>query len=172
MPQTKARPQKIKPSLPNPALPEADWADCYRLRVAVDELTAIDAARLALGHFPPWVRALITIRNTVVAPFGLKPAVRRASDAVEMIGLFPVIEASVRRAVLGFDDKHLDFRVVIDVADAAQGKDVSVTTLVHRKILFGKIYIAAITPFHNLIVATTLADMGKRLGSLNRQPSA
>jgi Protein of unknown function (DUF2867) len=154
----RAKPVKVKVSLPHPALPRADWADCYRLHIAERGVTAMDAARRTLGHFPPWVRVLMTMRNGIVRLFGLKTS-HYAMGAVETVGFFPVITKSPSQVVLGFDDRHLDFRVVIDVQDDTDGETVSVTTLVWRKVTLGKLYIAAITPFHNLIVYSMLASL-------------
>jgi hypothetical protein len=165
-----ARPIKILPRLPHPALPEADWADCYQLRVNDRNLTALDASRLMLGHFPPWVRMLMTIRNMVVAPFGVKASTVHSAEEMEMIGIFPIVSQSPRQVVLGFDDRHLDFRAVIDVSECGGQTLVSAMTLVKRKFLFVKIYLAAITPFHNLIVATMLANLN-RDADLNRPGS-
>ena len=157
----RAKPVKVKVNLPHPALPQADWADCYRLHIAERGVMAIDAARRTLGHFPPWVRALMTVRNAAVGLFGLKTS-HHAMGSVETIGFFPVISKSPGQVVLGFDDRHLDFRVVIDLQDDATGESVSVTTLVWRKITLGRLYIAVITPFHNLIVYSMLASLGGR----------
>ena len=85
-----------------------------------------------------------------------------ANGKAEMIGFFPIISQSSEQAVLGFDDTHLDFRIVVDVHQAGElAQRVSVTTLVRRKILLGKIYIAVITPFHRLIVRTMLARLAR-----------
>lgn len=164
------RPRKIHPVLPHPALAEADWADCFQVTVPGCDLTAIKAARGALGHFPPWVQMLMTIRDTVVAPFGVKPSTVHSASEMEMIGIFPVVSQSADQVVVGFDDRHLDFRAVIDVSHADGGTTVSAMTLVKRKILFGKIYLAAITPFHNLIVSTALANLAS--APLSRPPSS
>ncbi|WP_426240367.1 DUF2867 domain-containing protein [Pararhizobium sp. DWP1-1-3] len=159
MPQ---RPHTVPVTLPQPALPLADWADCYELLVPGQATTAISAAKRALGDFPAWVRALMWLRNAVVSPFGLKGSGASPGGKAEMIGSFPVISRSNEQAVLGFDDTHLDFRIVIDVRQAGElAQRVSVTTLVHRKILLGKIYIAVITPFHRLIVRTMLARLSR-----------
>jgi hypothetical protein len=166
-----ARPIKIRPSLPHPALPGADWADCYQLRVNDRNLTALDAARSVLGHFPPWVRMLMAIRNAIVAPFGVKSSGVHSAEEMDMIGIFPIVSQFERQVVLGFDDRHLDFRAVIDVSDDDGQTLVSATTLVRRKILFGKIYLAVITPFHNLIVATMLAKLNGGPAAFNRPPS-
>jgi hypothetical protein len=124
------RPHTVPVTLPHPALPMADWADCYELLVPGQATTAISAAKRALGDFPAWVRALMWLRNAIVSPFGLKGSGAGPDDKVEMIGFFPVISQSSEQAVLGFDDTHLDFRIVIDVRQAGElAQRVSVTTL-------------------------------------------
>jgi hypothetical protein len=151
-------------TLPHPALPSADWADCYELAVPGHGLTATAAAQRILGDFPAWVRALMWLRNAAVRPFGLKGAVYHPADKAQMIGIFPVISRSDQQIVLGFDDTHLDFRVVVDIRSAGEaGQIAGVTTLVHRKILMGKLYIAVITPFHRLIVQTMLSRLSHPL---------
>lgn len=164
------RPIVVPVTLPHVALPLADWADCYRLRVAGHGLTAEAAARQALSSFPWWADMLMGIRNRVVGLFGLKPAVPAAGNGADRIGIFPIVHNTPRQVVLGFDDRHLDFRIVVDVADdGADWQAVSVTTLVWRKILQGRLYIAVITPFHKLIVSTTLASLAKRSGTVSRR---
>ncbi|OBZ94471.1 hypothetical protein ADU59_16985 [Pararhizobium polonicum] len=151
-------------TLPHPALPSADWADCYERTVAGSALTATAAAQRTLGDFPAWVRALIWLRNAAVRPFGLKAPGDHPDGNAQMIGLFPVISRSDQQIVLGFDDAHLDFHVVVDVRSAGEaGQIAGVTTLVHRKILMGKLYIAVITPFHRLIVRTMLSRLSHPL---------
>lgn len=149
-------------TLPHPALPCADWADCYELRVQGNALTATSVAERTLGNFPAWVRALMWLRNAVVSPFGLKGSGYRPASPQDMIGFFPVLSRSDEQIVLGFDDTHLDFRIVADICQAGAAEQiVSVTTLVYRKILLGKIYIAVITPFHRLIVRTMLERLSR-----------
>ena len=158
----------MKPHMPHPALPGADWADCYELQVPKSDLTAIVAAHSMLSRFPLWVRLLLRLRDAATGPFGLRSTRSHQADGLERIGFFPVVSQSDDQVVLGFDDKHLDFRVVIDVREDDQGRRlVDATTLVRRKILLGRIYIALIAPFHRLIVATMLADFGKRMRAVN-----
>ncbi len=147
-------------TLPHPALPCADWADCYELLVPGCGLTATLAARRTMGDFPGWVRALMRLRNAIVRPFGLKGS--GPPNTREMIGIFPVLSRSDEQMVLGFDDTHLNFRIVVDVRPAGDTQQVvNVTTLVHRKILLGKLYLAVITPFHRLIVRTMLDRLSR-----------
>lgn len=151
-------------SLPHPILPAADWADRFTLGLAVEGLTAREAARLALEHPPGWVRRLMVLRNALVAPFGLKGAAERVATSETEIGGFPVVSASDGRVVLGFDDRHLDFRIVIDVLqDRPSGQTLSVMTLVHRNNLIGRLYLAVVMPFHKLIVRRMLSGIGDRV---------
>jgi hypothetical protein len=158
MPQ---RTYSVPVTLPHPALPLADWADCYERLVPGQSATAIALAKRGLGRFPVWVRVLLLVRNAVVSRFGLKGS--GADGKAEMVGFFPIVSQTSEQAVLGFDDTHLDFRIVVDVSQAGElAQRVSVTTLVRRKILFGRIYIALITPFHKLIVRTMLARLARQ----------
>lgn len=154
-------------SLPHPLLPSADWADRFTLGLPVEGLTAREAARLALEHPPGWIRWLMVLRNAIVAPFGLKGAAVEVTTSEKEIGGFPVVSASDDRVVLGFDDRHLDFRIVIDVRrDRPSGQTLSVMTLVHRNNLLGRLYLAVVLPFHRLIVRRMLAGIGERVVSL------
>ncbi|MBC7151677.1 MAG: DUF2867 domain-containing protein [Rhizobium sp.] len=147
------------PALPHPALLQADWADRYAVISPEQGMPAIRAAQLALGQSPAWVRRLLDLRNRLVAPFGLKAAEMKLGEAGS-VGAFPIVSERDEQVVLGFNDSHLDFRIVIDVASAgAAGSRVSVTTLVDRHNAFGRLYILAVTPFHRLIVKTTLGRL-------------
>ena len=104
----------------------------------------------------------MAVRNALVGLFGLKPAGYRPTRDAEMIGMFPIVGRSAAQIVLGFDDRHLDFRIVVDVAeDKGGGQAVSLTTLVRRNIQLGRVYLTMITPFHRLIVTRTLTRFAR-----------
>ena len=155
-------PVTVPVKLPHPALQTADWADCYRLHVPGSLQTAESVARAMFAKSPGWIEALMAVRNALVGLFGLKPAGYRPTRDAEMIGMFPIVGRSAAQIVLGFDDRHLDFRIVVDVAeDKGGGQAVSLTTLVHRNIQLGRVYLAMITPFHRLIVTRTLTRFAR-----------
>lgn len=56
------------------------------------------------------------------------------------------------RLVMGEDDRHLDFRVVLDVAGEAAARAVTVATVVRYRNAFGRAYFALVRPFHRLVV--------------------
>jgi hypothetical protein len=146
-----------------PLLPGAQFADAYRLVVDEPEIDAITAARRALGRAPRWVTALMVLRTLFVAPFGLKHGRRDGRDGEgAAVGAFPIVSRAPARVVLGFDDKHLDFRVVVDLSAVdARRRQITMTTLVRTHNLFGRTYLATVMPFHRTIVPTLLAQAAR-----------
>ena len=107
---------------------------------------------------PGWVSGLLMLRNLAVTPFGLK---REAPAGSERIGIFPVVSASPEQVVMGFDDAHLDFRVVVEVTPDGSGQQVTATTFVRTRNRLGRLYLAAVKPFHRMIVPAMLAQVGR-----------
>jgi hypothetical protein len=63
------------------------------------------------------------------------------------------------RLVAGFNDRHLDFRVVIDVAGSGTLRNVTATTLVLTHNWLGRTYLAIIRPFHRLILRAMMQQV-------------
>ncbi|HXV29873.1 MAG TPA: DUF2867 domain-containing protein [Sinorhizobium sp.] len=155
------KPRSVAARLPNAWLPGADWADCHELLFLGERMSALEAARRMLGSAPRWVQGLLVLRNRLMSPFGLKAAAP-AADA-GLTGAFPIIGSGERETVLGFDDRHLDFRIVVEVRDGpAESQVIGITTLVRRRSLFGYLYLAAVTPFHKAIMPALLAELNAR----------
>ena len=147
--------------LPHPSLPGADWVDRYEVIVPGVGLTAEEAARHLFGRMPAWAKQLLALRNIIVAPLGLKEASEEAvagsSPGSPRIGIFPVVSNAVNEIVLGFDDRHLDFRVVVDTFALKEGTTrVGVQTVIRRHNFSGRAYLALILPFHKVIVRSSL----------------
>jgi hypothetical protein len=138
-------------------LPGAQFADAFCVTVGGSALDARHAAEKMMAQGPRWVEALMRLRNRLVAPFGLKAP--RPVATAGAIGIFPVLSETPERLVAGFDDKHLDFRVVVDVADFGQSQQVTATTLVKTHNWLGRGYLALILPFHRLIARTMLRQV-------------
>lgn len=137
----------------------AQFADAFRLTVTDVKLDARSAAERIFSRNPRWVQALLDLRNKVVAPFGLKTSGEGDASTGGMIGLFPVLSETPQRLVAGFNDHHLDFRVVVDVAPADRGQDVTTTTLVLTHNWVGRAYLTVILPFHRLIAKSLLRQV-------------
>lgn len=137
----------------------AQFADAFRIAVDGPPLDARMAAQRMMGRSPRWVESLVSLRNALVAPFGLKTSGAGEKSARGLIGIFPVLSETPERLVAGFDDRHLDFRVVVDVTAAGQGQQVTATTLVRTHNRLGRIYLAIILPFHRLVVRAMLRQV-------------
>ncbi|MFC5373005.1 DUF2867 domain-containing protein [Brevundimonas faecalis] len=144
-------------ALPHPALPTADWADRFGVENVTGPLTARQALERMTGQTPAWIHRLMAVRNGLVRLVGLK-----TGD----IDGFPVLAERAEEIVVGLDDRHLDFRIVLRVEPAAPSTsapalkhNVSIATLVDRHNLFGRAYILVVTPFHKRIVARMLGAL-------------
>ena len=146
----------------NPTVDRAQWlagaqfADAFRVAIDGPAIDARTAAERMLSQSPRWVDALVRLRNAIVAPFGLKTTGAGEPNKLGMIGIFPVISDTPEQLVAGFNDRHLDFRVVVDVTADGAGRQVTATTLVRTHNWFGRSYLAVIMPFHRLVVKSML----------------
>ena len=159
------RPGAVTMVTPEPGdwalLPGAQFADAYQVQTRAG-LDAPAAAAALFEHQPAWISGLMRLRDSLVTPLGLKTTTGELAAPQGTIGVFPVIEAGPRRMVLGFADKHLDFRVVVAAAEIGGASQITVTTVVLTHNALGAIYLTTILPFHVLIVRTLLAALGRR----------
>ena len=64
---------------------------------------------------------------------------------------------------MGLADKHLDFRLAIDVSALDERRrEVVATTLVRTHNLLGRVYLAIVLPFHRRIVPSMIARAARR----------
>lgn len=141
-------------------LPNTDFADNFSILVTDKDMTLEQAARNIFEHTPKWIVKLLALRNLLVRPFGLRGTVPTGEKEGDVIGFFPVIKRGTDDIVLGFDDKHLDFRIIVCLANEPF-KTISVATLVRRNNLLGKIYLFFVKPFHRIIVPTMLKQVNR-----------
>jgi hypothetical protein len=144
---------------PATLLAGAQFMDAYRLDVDDENLDARRAAMLMMARAPRWVDVLVVLRNIIVAPFGLKTSGEDRRAPRDIIGIFPVVSETPERLVAGFNDKHLNFRVVVDVATFGQKQSVTATTLVLTHNWPGRTYLKIITPFHRMVVRAMLRQV-------------
>ena len=151
------RPTSIIPVLPNEALPDANWADAFEISTQRHFADMQEIARVTVGTSPSWVKRLLKVRNFIVAPFGLKQDGKADAPRSETrISIFPILQESEDSIVLGMDDIHLNFRIVIERFAIGGGFRIRLTTLVRRHNILGNIYILVITPVHKLIVMSAM----------------
>ena len=111
-----------------------------------------------ITDWPGWARGLLALRKVVTAPFGLSQDGPAADDK---IGPFPVEMESEDEIIAGFDDRHLNFRVAV----LSSGGKLHLATWVRPHNWAGKLYLAAIMPFHIAIARDALARVAERNGA-------
>lgn len=134
----------------------AQFIDAFRIEVGATAVNAREACTRMVVHGPRWVDALLRLRNILVTPFGLKTSGEGEPAPGGSIGLFPVVSETPERLVAGFNDHHLDFRLVVEVGGDATGRQVTSTTLVRTNNLLGRTYLTLIMPFHKLVVRSMM----------------
>jgi hypothetical protein len=152
--------REIRPAVDADAvLAGAQFADAFCIEIGDRELDARRAAERMMAQQPRWAEALLSLRNLLVAPFGLRTSGVGLAAPHDMIGIFPVVSETPDRLVAGFNDRHLDFRVVVDVTPPDGVRQVTATTLVKTHNWLGRTYLAFIVPFHRLIVPALLRQV-------------
>ena len=131
-----------------------DFLDCYATRTEISPR----AAAQIIVTFPGWARALVVLRRILTAPFGLD---NDGPPSPDKLGPFPVQLETDHEIIAGFDDRHLDFRVSI----LSRAGVVSLATWVHTHNLGGRLYLAAIMPFHILIARNALTRVARAAAS-------
>ena len=121
-----------------------DFLDCYSV---TSTLSPREAATRGLA-LPGWASALLTLRNTLVRPFGLKTG---EPDRP----IFPTCLESDVELILGTDDRHLNFRIGLIREDGR----LYMSTWVHPHNLWGRTYLRLVMPFHILISRGAVARM-------------
>lgn len=144
------------------------FQDCHI--VEVDRPTTVNQVIPAFfGATPAWVDRLMALRNSMVAPLGLKtgplgPCPPPPYGVGQAIGLFRIMEISDAEVVFGEDDRHLDFRVTLTLLP---GNRLAIATRVETHNGLGRLYLAVVKPVHR-VIASAMARRTARL--LNDQP--
>lgn len=139
----------------------AQFIDAFRVEIGTAPVNAREACTRMVLHGPRWIGALTRLRNMLVTPFGLKTSGEGTPAPGGLIGLFPVLSETPEQLVAGFNDYHLDFRIVVDVVGEAVPRHVTLTTLVRTNNRLGRAYLALITPFHKLVARSMMGRLAE-----------
>jgi hypothetical protein len=141
-----------------------DLADAYAVRLpdnAIDDPELL--ARFLFAHQARWIGKLLALRDLIVERVGLKTAKQLRKDHAgtrERVDFFRIYARSAHEIILGENDSHLDFRLSVlqQTRRTADGSSryLVLSTVVNCHNALGRAYIAAIAPFHRLVVRSSL----------------
>jgi hypothetical protein len=156
--------REVTPEFDPEILPNADWADAYEVDLMHGFANANEAGQAMIECLPAWMNPMLKLRDGLTSVVGLKGTQEIGQAARQEGGnamsFFPVISETQDRLVLGTDDKHLDFRLVLDLTNKASGtQTVRMTTILKRHNLLGRTYLKTIMPFHRAACKGSLRNM-------------
>jgi len=144
-------------------------ADAYSIELPAGASTNPELlARFIFTHQAPWISSLMTVRDALVASFGLKTAKHltslNAQNGAGRLSIFKIYSTTPTEVVFGEDDKHLDFRLsVLCSGHSSPGakRHLTMSTVVHCHNRLGRLYIFLIAPFHRLVVQSSLRSAAR-----------
>ena len=140
-----------------------DYLDAYQTAVPEDSKMDELVARM-FQMTPAWIRFLMKVRDSVVALLGLKTAKDdrpseeqlRTLKVGDRVGLFQVLEKTPTLMVFGENDKHLNFRVSLELDSQNKPSLLTMGTAVQYNAPMGKLYFAVVKPFHRMVAPAML----------------
>ncbi len=150
-----------------------DYLDCfeYCINDPENKMTIFSFADAFMQPSPKWFDFFLALRDKLVSPFKLKTNDTIVDKNAKITwqpgtqaGLFRVFALGESEIVMGEDDKHLDFRVLLRLEDPnSKVKKVSLLTLVKYNNSFGRFYFFFVKPFHRLFVPLLLKRNFRKL---------
>lgn len=150
-------------------VPNADFADCYRMADTWPHLGAFDTFLALTARTPGWMNALMSLRNQAVRLVGLKHlGAMKSSHAAkpasayqigDRVGIFTLRHVEPNEVILGDDDKHLRVQVSVFKHVVGGKAVVSLSSVVHIHNTLGHIYMSVVGPVHKRIVPLMLAQV-------------
>lgn len=139
-----------------------DFLDSYAVPLDDPDASPLQLAQ-RLADMPGWVTALLVLRDSLVRPFGLKtgadfPEPSPDPGLGDYVNIFRVDALSATEAILGENDRHLDYRVSV-LKTLGPNPKVAISTWVRPHNGLGRLYLIGVLPFHKLIVKRMLANL-------------
>ena len=130
-----------------------DYSATFTGPNAHQQLTARELVALALSRVPGWFSAMFALRQRLASIAGLKTAHGDGGQVgTDFLLELPVLIEEPDRFRAGLNDRHLDFAIDL----RKQNGQVMITTDIWfgeaGRGLFGRVYLAAVKPFHNAIL--------------------
>lgn len=146
-----------------------DYIDEFSTVLERDDVEEWEMVAALFHSAPGWFDVLARLRDRIVRVFGL----RTASNNPRIIpppylpgmrmGFFRVIHVIPGEALLGDEDAHLDFRTALRLKRDGGRTWLTVSTVVHTRNRFGRIYLTLVRPVHRLVVPIMLKGMARIL---------
>lgn len=143
-------------------LPGADFRDAFAVELppGASQTVADCYDALVRATTPGWLAALIRVRGVLARAMRLETAQWEPGTSP-----FVLLRQTDEVVVAGAEDRHLDFRAVLQVQERTDGgAELVLVTLVQRHNLAGRLYFGLVKPFHRRVVPSMLRSAAGRVG--------
>lgn len=146
-----------------------DYIDEFTTVLERDDVEEWEMVAALFHSAPGWFDVLARLRDRIVRVFGLKTADNNPRIIPPpylpgmRMGFFRVIHVIPGEVLLGDEDAHLDFRTALRLKRDGGRTCLSVSTAVHTRNRFGRIYLTLVRPVHRLMVPIMLKGMARIL---------
>lgn len=147
---------------------QSEYVDSYSFPLTRDDVESWEPVSAFFQSSPKWVDQLYRLRNCLVRPLGLKSQLAREEDfsppfiVGQEFGDFTLYAINVNEAVLGTDDKHLNYRLSF-LIERGDPNLLSVSSIVNTNNKFGQSYFFCIKQFHRVIVPVISQNMATNI---------
>jgi Protein of unknown function (DUF2867) len=162
------------------SLSSINFADAFKCLSSENQPQNIDSVTRAIfATLPGWIAELLVLRNTIIRPLGLTTSVD--SNPIDnnqgelkpgvTVGVFEVLDRKEDEILLGEDDKHLNYRVSVQLEREEEKCWIIVSTVVQFNNWLGRAYFVPVKPVHKVIMPAMMRYGLERLKS-NRPSEA
>lgn len=154
-----------------------DFLDYWGIKLNRTDVDIHDLVNCFFTAAPGFVTGLMKLRDSIVGKMGLKTVgdySKRKKVSFEPgkdMGLFKMFQMNDHEAIIGADDKHLNFRVSLYVKPGIQNTEVLISTVVLFNNRWGKVYMTLVSPFHKIVVKGMIKQIQKSLAALPEKRS-
>lgn len=157
-----------KDSIINIGFGDYGYFDFYEIKVKGHY--EVEHISKELFESPKWVELLLSLRDSIVKPFGLKTS-KDAKDSLKSEDdfFFRFIERNENEIVGGEDDAHLNFRASVMSKPIEDQSIIRISTLVKFNNFFGRLYFFPVKPFHKIIIKSMLKRLYCKLNNVKSE---
>ena len=130
------------------------FRDAFKVNVSKDNLEAGQVYHAIFGYLPKPVQVALSVRNTLMKPFGFAASNTKMSLPLEDIkagtraGFLLIDSVSASEVVCSSSETNMDMWLsVLKISE----REFAVSTLVNLKTRTGRAYMACIKPFHKIV---------------------
>lgn len=161
-----ACPLPVHTALDRALIENASFSDSYRVAMLRSNASVVDIFFAVFGYHPVWLKTILLVRHRVGAWFGLgaastaqvlSPIQNETYCAGQNIGPWPIYFLDESELIAGRDNKHLDFRLSVQMHKTGEASFATVSTVCRAHNQFGHMYLRVIAPFHQWGVKRLLA---------------